>query len=87
MKYRNASHVLPDELLAEVQKYAQGEIIYIPKLDDKKGWGEISGSRSYYEKRNEQMRKDYKDGKSIEQVAGEYGLSFETTRKILYRKI
>ena len=30
MKYRNASEVLPDSLLRELQKYAPGELLYIP---------------------------------------------------------
>ena len=38
MKYKNASHVLPDELLKEIQKYVEGEAIYIPKQEEKKRW-------------------------------------------------
>lgn len=44
MNYLNASHVLPDELLREVQKYAAGENLYIPKNEEKKKWGEGSGA-------------------------------------------
>lgn len=47
MKYRNASHVLPDKLVKEIQKYVNGEAIYIPKPDEKKKWGEGSVSRTY----------------------------------------
>jgi Mor family transcriptional regulator len=86
MRYKNASHVLPDDLLAQVQKYAQGEVIYIPKLEERKKWGEGSGSRSFYESRNHEMREDLKMGKSIQEIATQYGLSYETTRKIVYRK-
>lgn len=86
MKYKNALHVLPDELLAEVQKYVQGEAIYIPKHEERKKWGEGSGSRNYYETRNMEMCAEYKLGKSIDEIALSYGLSYETTRKILYRK-
>ena len=31
MKYENARDILPAKLLAEVQKYAEGKVIYIPK--------------------------------------------------------
>ena len=31
MKYKKASEILPDELLREVQKYIDGEALYIPK--------------------------------------------------------
>lgn len=47
MRYRNANHVLPDELLKEVQKYASGEAIYIPKLQEKKKWICLQKSMDY----------------------------------------
>ncbi len=40
MKYKNAQDIFPDELLKEIQKYADGETIYIPKIQAKKQWGE-----------------------------------------------
>lgn len=33
MKYRNSAEVIPAELLDEIQKYVQGEYIYIPVKD------------------------------------------------------
>ena len=33
MKYKNAYNVLPEELLALVQEYVQGEYIYVPVRD------------------------------------------------------
>lgn len=33
MKYTNATKVLPEELIEEIQKYVQGETLYIPKLE------------------------------------------------------
>ncbi len=30
MKYRNATKVLPDDLLEQLQQYVQGEYIYVP---------------------------------------------------------
>lgn len=32
MKYVNATKVLPENLLVEIQKYVQGENLYIPSL-------------------------------------------------------
>ena len=43
MKYENAKDILPAKLLEEVQKYAGGKLIYIPKTEKSKGWGEASG--------------------------------------------
>lgn len=86
MKYLNASDILPDELLKEVQKYAQGKALYVPKITERKKWGEGSGARSYYERRNEEiiMKFQHEDF-SIEELANDYCLSVETIRKILYK--
>ncbi|MBC8060550.1 MAG: hypothetical protein H7Y18_07780 [Clostridiaceae bacterium] len=86
MKYFNASDILPDELLREVQKYAQGKALYIPKNNERRKWGEGSGARSYYEQRNEEIQKKFtRDQISMEALAIEYCLSIETIRKILYK--
>lgn len=86
MKYRNASHVLPDELLKEVQKYAAGEVIYIPKQEQKKKWGEGSGARQFYRERNEKIQTDYQKGTTLDDLTEQYGLSAESIKRILYRK-
>lgn len=86
MKYRNAMHVLPDELLKEVQKYAAGEAIYIPKLQEKKKWGESSGARRFYKERNEKICKDFNDGIKVDSLADKYALSVESIKRIVYSK-
>lgn len=85
MKYRKASDILPDELLREVQKYADGEVLYIPKAKARKKWGEGSGVRVFYIQRNEEIRNRFFNKVSIEVLAEEYGLSYETVRKIVYK--
>ena len=86
MKYRNASEILPDDLLKELQKYAPGEILYIPSDKDRKKWGADSGARRFYEQRNEEIRHKYFHLKmSMDALCEEYNLSDETVRKILYR--
>jgi Mor family transcriptional regulator len=85
MKYRNASDILPDELLKEVQKYASGENLYIPSSAERKKWGHGSGARVFYKQRNEEIRNKYFHKTSIEALAKEYCLSIETIRKIVYK--
>ncbi len=85
MRYRNASDIFPDELLKEIQKYSAGEMIYIPERSEKKGWGEKSGARDYYVTRNAEIRSKYREGKSIQGLSEEYGLSHDTIRRILYK--
>ena len=84
MKYKKASDVLPEELIKEVQKYAAGETLYFPKDRERKKWGEITGSRSFYRERNEEIRQKYLQKMSVAHLAEEYNLSVETVRKIVF---
>lgn len=85
MKYKNASDILPDELLREVQKYASGEALYIPSDKERKKWGDGSGARKFFTQRNEEIRYKFSHKASIEMLAEEYCLSTETIRKIVYK--
>lgn len=84
MKYKNARDILPDHLLKELQQYVSGETLYIPNAREKKSWGESSGARAFYKKRNEEIRRKYKDGNTPEELAEEYNLSTDSIRKIIY---
>jgi Mor family transcriptional regulator len=86
MKYINAAEVLPEHLLIEIQKHISGEILYIPRGDDHTGWGEKNGSRSYFKNRNKEIKQQYQNGLSIENLSHEYGLAYETVRKIVYKR-
>ena len=87
MRYVNAHEVLPEELLMEIQKYVQGDLIYIPKPEKERiQWGVLTGERQRLQKRNEQIKQQYQDGKSLQQLAGLYHLSIETIKKIVYKK-
>jgi Mor family transcriptional regulator len=86
MKYRNASEILPDKLLREIQEYTSGEAIYIPQITERQKWGEGSGARRYYEERNQEICKKHGTGVSMEELADAFNLSIETIRKILYNK-
>lgn len=86
MKYKNASDILPESLLKEIQKYISGEVIYIPSGKARKKWGEGSGARKFYAARNEEIRRKYYDTKvDVETLSEEYGLSADTIRKIVFK--
>ena len=85
MKYQNAAVVLPEEVLRNLQDYFQGGLLYIPKADVKTGWGCKSGAKDYYARRNRQIRDAYAENISIEELAGRFGLSECTIRKIIYQ--
>ncbi|CVI65912.1 hypothetical protein NDGK_00364 [Clostridiales bacterium CHKCI001] len=87
MKYINATAILPDALIEELQKYIQAGYIYIPAKDKQhKSWGELSGYRKELKKRNTIIISEYKQGVSIEELADRYGLSIHAIRKIIYQK-
>ena len=86
MNYRNAQDILPDKLLKQLQKYTSGELLYVPAEEGRKKWGSNSGAKQFYETRNEEIRYRYFHKKqSIESIAEDFSLSYETIRKILYR--
>ncbi|MFK3987915.1 CD3324 family protein [Exiguobacterium mexicanum] len=85
MKYVNAQHILPEKLLQEVQRYVQGETLYVPRtVQEKKRWGTVSGGKKLLEKRNEAIRISFAKGTGVNQLADEYHLSVSTIRKIIY---
>ncbi|ANY71782.1 CD3324 family protein [Paenibacillus ihbetae] len=87
MKYINADIILPEELLKEVQKYVQGKMVYIPKPEGlRKKWGENSGSRAYLKNRNEEIRRKFAEGASIDELSSHYCLSCDSIKKIVYTK-
>ena len=87
MKYIKADSVLPIALVEELQSYIQGGYIYVPsRKDSKKKWGELSGCRYEIEQRNRNIRKDYQQGKSVDELADIYYLSVHSIRKIIYEK-
>lgn len=86
MKYINASKLLPETLLRELQEYIQGGYLYIPARGRRQRWGEVSGYREELCRRNGQIRAAYRAGVSPEALAEEYCLSVHAIRKILYHK-
>ncbi|WP_318503937.1 CD3324 family protein [Bacillus sp. T3] len=85
MKYINATKVLPEKLIIEIQKYVQGETLYIPKQETEyQKWGISSGGRRLLDRRNAAIRDSFSCGSSIQQLAKEYYLSIETIKKIVY---
>ncbi|WP_282937263.1 CD3324 family protein [Paenibacillus sp. RC67] len=87
MKYVNAEAIFPKELLNEIQKYVHGGIIYIPNPEGThKKWGEKSGSRTYLNARNEEIREKFSNGASIHQLSDLFCLSCDSIKKIIYSK-
>ncbi|WCK54102.1 CD3324 family protein [Aneurinibacillus sp. Ricciae_BoGa-3] len=87
MKYVKATEILPEDLIVEIQKYVQGETIYIPKQKTTyRKWGTLSGGRKSIDDRNADIKNAFKSGSTFNQLAAEYFLSVETVKKIVYSK-
>ena len=84
MKYVNAAEILPERLLKELQTYIDGEVLYIPRSSAKREWGAASGSRFFYQERNEEIRRLYREGVSIDMLVKQYSLAYSTIKKIIY---
>lgn len=85
MKYVNAAEILPKQLLKELQTYIDGSVLYVPKVSTKKEWGTTSGARTFYQERNREIQKRFKEGYSIDVLTEQYGLAYSTFKKIIYR--
>lgn len=85
MYYKNGSNVLPEKLLKELQKYIQGETIYVPKIEERRRWGECNGTRRAIRERNLEIYKLHKKGIKILTIAGLYNLSEDSIRKIIFK--
>lgn len=85
MKYINAAEVLPNHLLNEIQRYVNGDVLYIPSVKKEIKWGEKNGTRQFFQNRNRVIKQKFLIGDTIEQLAIEFGLAYETVRKIVYK--
>ncbi len=87
MDKKNAKTILPDDLLEELQKYIQGEYLYVPKADgSRKKWGEKSGTRRELSERNAQIRLAFNQGTTIEELAETFYLAANSIKKIVYAR-
>ena len=84
MSYKKAKHILPLELLKEIQKYVEGESIYIPRRSDRKKprWTSAA-SLKYFQKRNAQIFSEYLAGESQDLLSEKYFLSLKSIQRII----
>ena len=85
MKYRNAAEILSPQLLQELQKYAQGETLYVPKIA-RKSWGEGTGARAFFSGRDRDIRKQFSRGVELETLSEAHFISEDAVKKIVYKK-
>ena len=87
MSYKQAAHILPPELLREVQAYIEGESIYIPRLAGRRrDWGERTAIRRELKARNERIFAEYLRGEPLVALAQRYYLSVKSIQRIIRRE-
>ncbi len=60
MKYGKADKVLPKYIIELIQQYIDGGYLYIPiKSKNRKAWGENSGTKDLFKKRNKDLSAKY----------------------------
>jgi Mor family transcriptional regulator len=85
VKYISAENILPKELIETIQKYCQGQYVYIPKEDGiRSKWGTKSGAKKELEIRNKEIKFKFECGQSKESLAEDYCLSVSSIKKIVY---
>lgn len=84
MSYIRAEEVLPQEILASVQQYVDGQMLYIPrKTEEKRTWGSATDTKRKLELRNESMYAKYQAGISVKELADEYFLTEKSVQRII----
>jgi Putative homoserine kinase type II (protein kinase fold) len=84
MKYVNGLDILPEELLNDLRKYANGVYVYVPKSDiyrDK--WGKNTNHHREMEQRNLHIYDKYLEGIDVQELATCYHLSDKSIRRII----
>ena len=84
MSYIKAELVLPKEVLELVQKYTDGQCIYIPrKKENYKFWGENTQYREATKSRNQDIYNEYLSGVTTSTLAEKYFLSVKSIQRIV----
>ena len=85
MSYVNAEDVLPKHLVEEIQKYVDGQLLYIPrKMENSLAWGEKKGTKEELLKRNQEIIDYYNDGHTVEELSKLFFLSEIRIRGIIH---
>ena len=87
MSYIKAEEILPEELIRQIQEYADGVYIYIPrKPGTRHAWGQETDYKAELHARNSKIRSDYTAGASVSTLSRKYHLSEKSIRRILQKQ-
>lgn len=87
MCYMKAKEVLPIEVIELIQKYVEGEYIYIPrKKCNRQQWGTTTNTRKEINLRDSNIYNEYMDGASRIALAEKYFLSKKSIDRIILKE-
>lgn len=87
MSYKKAKGLLPVELVELIQKYVDGEYIYIPrKKEHKKCWGSNTTTKKELDFRNSNIYNDYLLGINVHSLSEKYFLSLKSIQRIVLKE-
>ena len=85
MSYINAEEVLPKHLMEEIQKYIDGQLIYIPRKNENVlAWGEKNGTKEKLAERNQMIVNRFYSGETITELSQAYYLSEKRIQGIIH---
>jgi len=82
LKYRNATQILPSEIIEQIQEYVQGEYIYIP-IKDRELKSGMTEYKIEIRKRDEHIYTKHLEGIKNNELAKMYSLSESSIRRII----
>ena len=86
VSYIKAEEILPEELIRQIQEYADGVYIYIPrKPGTRHPWGQKTDYKAELKARNDRIRSDYAAGVGVALLSRRYHLSEKSIRRILQK--
>ena len=87
MSYIKAEEILPEEMIRQIQEYADGVYIYIPrKPGTRHAWGQETDYKAELKIRNDRIQYDYAAGESVTALSRRYHLSEKSIRRILKKQ-
>ena len=88
VSYIKAEDILPEEVIALIQQYVDGETIYIPrKAENRRAWGVGTEYKAELRSRNERIRRDHAGGMDTAMLVKRYHLCEKSIRRILRSQV
>lgn len=84
MGYIKAEEILPLEIIEIIQKYVDGQSIYIPRKENNRvEWGSMTETKKQLCDRNKSIYEEFVAGKKVAELAQQYYLSEKSIQRIV----